>query len=100
MKNRNWKQEIKEWWNENKTAIKAGFAFGMLGAFAGFAAGVTVTDRLWLEHTTFEKISDASGNESDDDFMLDESNCDDPELLDLIRSEIENSTIVERLGLV
>ena len=50
MKNRNWKQEIKEWWNENKNAIKAG-----------------------------------------DDFVLDESNCDDPELLDLIRSEIENS---------
>ena len=100
MKNRNWKQEIKEWWNENKSSIKAGFTFGMLGAFAGFAAGVTVTDGLWFEHTTFEKISDASGDESDDDFMLDESNCDDPELLDLIRSEIENSTIVERLGLV
>ena len=91
MKNRNWKQEIKDWWNENKTAIKAGFAFGMIGAFAGFAAGVTATDRLWLEHTTFEGIKDVSNDESDDDFVLDESNCDDPELLDLIRSEIENS---------
>ena len=100
MKNRNWKQEIKEWWNENKNAIKAGFAFGMIGAFAGFAAGVTATDRLWLEHTTFEGIRDVSNDESDDGFVLDESNRDDPELLDLIRSEIENSTIIERLGLV
>ena len=100
MKNRNWKKEIKEWWNENKSSIKAGFTFGMLGAFAGFAAGVNATDRLWLEHTTFERIGDASGDGSDDDFVLDESNYNNPELLDLIRSEIENSTIIERLGLV
>ena len=72
MKNRNWKQEIKEWWNENKFYIKAGFAFGMLGAFAGFAAGVTATDRLLLEHTTFERISDASVDESDDGFVMDD----------------------------
>ena len=78
-------------WNENKTSIQAGCAFGMIGAFAGFAAGVTATDRLWLEHTTFEGFEDVSNDESDDDFVLDESNCDDPELLDLIRSEIENS---------
>ena len=72
MKNRNWKQEIKEWWNGNKSYVKAGFAFGMLGAFAGFAAGVTATDRLWLEHTTFERIGDASVDEPDDDFVMDD----------------------------
>ena len=92
MKNRNWKQEIKDWWNENESSIKAGFAFGMIGAFAGFAAGMSATDRLWLEHTTFDGISDVSNDESNDDFVMDESNCDDPELLELIRLENEENS--------
>lgn len=49
MKNKNFKQEIKDWWNKYKSEIKTGFAVGMIGAFAGFAAGVNVTDKLWID---------------------------------------------------
>lgn len=92
MKNRNWKQETKDWWNENKSSITSGFAIGVLGAFAGYAAGMTATDRLWLEHTMLEGNTYASDNESDDGFVMDESNCDDPELLELIRLENEENS--------
>lgn len=92
MKNRNWKQEIKDWWNENKSSIKSGFAFGVLGAFAGYAAGMSATDRMWLEHTMLAGNTYASDNESDDGFVMDESNCDDPELLELIRLENEENS--------
>lgn len=90
MKNkRNWKREIKDWWNENKSAIKAGFTFGMIGAFAGFATGVTSADKLWMEHG-FERAVDYSDMPSDE-LGLTEENCDDPELLDLVNFENENS---------
>ena len=85
MKNRNWKQEIKDWWNENKSSITSGFAIGVLGAFAGYAAGMSATDRMWLEHTMLKSNRDTSDNESDYGFVMDGSNCDDPELLEMIR---------------
>ena len=85
MKNRNWKQEIKDWWNENKSSIASGFAIGVLGAFAGYAAGMSATDRMWLEHTMLKSNRDTSDNESDYGFVMDGSNCDDPELLEMIR---------------
>ena len=90
MKNRNWAQEIKDWWDENKSAIKSGFAFGMIGAFAGFAAGMNSADTLWLEHG-FERAVDYSDNPSDE-LGLAEENCDDPELLELIRLENEENS--------
>lgn len=46
---KNFKQEIKNWWNEHKSEIKTGFAVGMIGSFAGFAAGVNATDKLWID---------------------------------------------------
>ena len=49
MKNKNFKQEIKNWWNTHKSEIKTGFAVGMIGSFAGFAAGVNATDKLWID---------------------------------------------------
>ena len=55
MKNRNWKQEIKDWWKENKSSITSGFAIGVLGAFAGYAAGMTADELRWYKVERFLK---------------------------------------------
>lgn len=49
MKNKNFKRNWNSWWNEHKSEIKTGFAVGMIGSFAGFAAGVNATDKLWID---------------------------------------------------
>ena len=87
--NKTFKQQIKDWWNDNKRVIKAGIAFGALGVAYGFIKGAGATDRLWLEHG-FERAVDDS-EDSSDNFGLTEENCDDPELLEIVKSENENA---------
>mgnify|MGYP006978490694 CR=1 FL=1 len=47
--NKTFKQQIKDWWNENKKVIKTGFIFGSIGVIYGFAHGVSATNELWLK---------------------------------------------------
>ena len=48
--NKTFKEQIKEFWEENRRVIKAGFAFGVLGFMYGFSNGMMAEERLWLEH--------------------------------------------------
>ena len=86
---RNFRQEVKDWWNDNKGYIKVGITCGLIGIGYGFIKGVTTTDKLWM--TTLRETVDQTLEESSDEFELNESNCDDPELLELVRSENENA---------
>ena len=83
---RNFKQEFKDWWNENKKVVKTGGLCLLIGAFYGFAKGVD-------SGTKFTgKLIDRIPHQSDDDdenSVYDETNVDDPELLELIRLENE-----------
>lgn len=83
------KQQIKDFWNENKRVIKVGITFGALGFIYGFTKGMTAEEKLWLDHG-FERAIDNSEMPSDE-FGLTEANCDDPEYLELVRFENENS---------
>ena len=80
---RNFKQEVKDWWKENKKVIKTGGLCLLIGAFWGFVKGVSCQTNVNLG--LIAKIPNA--NESDDDFVYDETTVDDPELLELIRSD-------------
>ena len=86
---RNFKQEVKDWWNNNKGYIKVGITCGLIGIGYGFIKGVTTTDKLWMN--TLRETVDQTLEESNEEFVLDESNCDDPELLELVRSENEDA---------
>ena len=86
---RNFRQEVKDWWNDNKGYIKVGITYGLIGIGYGFVKGVTTTDKLWMN--TLRETVDQTLEESSDEFELNESNCDDPELLELVRSENEDA---------
>ena len=86
---RNFKQEIKDWWNDNKKVIKTGVVCGLIGIGYGFIKGLSTSDKMWMDHG-FTRAIDKS-EEPYDELVLDESNCDDPELLELIRLENENA---------
>lgn len=83
------KQQIKDFWNENKRVIKVGITFGALGFIYGFTKGMTAEEKLWLDHG-FERAIDNSETPSDE-LGLTEENSDDPEYLELVRLENENS---------
>lgn len=86
---RNFKQEFKDWWNDNKGYIKVGITCGLVGIGYGFVKGVTTTNKLWMN--TLRETIDQTLEESSDKFELNESNCDNPELLELVRSENEDA---------
>lgn len=79
------KQQVKDWWQENKRVIKAGITFGVFGIGYGFIKGMNTANESWLNHG-FERAFDDSEDQSDG-FELTEENCDDPELLEIVRSE-------------
>jgi len=76
---------IKDWWNDNKKAIKVGITCGFFGILYGFIKGMTTTDAAWLKHG-YKMPEDDSGDPDDDDFEYTADNVDDPELLELIKS--------------
>ncbi len=86
---RNFRQEVKDWWNDNKGYIKVGITCGLLGIAYGFVKGVTTSDKLWIGG--LGEAVNQKPEESNEEFVLNESNCDDPELLELVRSENENA---------
>lgn len=83
---RNFKQEFKDWWNENKKVVKTGGLCLIIGAFYGFAKGVDsgtkFTGKL-IDRIPYQN------NDDDEGSVYDETNVDDPELLELIRIENE-----------
>lgn len=87
---RNWKQGIKDWWQENKRVIKTGVACGLAGLAYGFIKGsLTVADMVLRGDMYVQK---ADPVDWDADTGLTEENCDDPELLELVNgSDSENS---------
>lgn len=85
---RNYKQEIKEWWNENKRVIKTGAACLGVGFAWGFIKAVNQLNGIAITLTAGDKTY---GSEPCDDLGLTESNCDDPELLELAKLENENA---------
>ena len=85
---RNYKQEIKEWWNENKRVIKTGAACIGVGFAWGYIRAVEHLSKIDITYTFEDRPKDA---EPCDEFGLTESNCDDPELLELVKYENENA---------
>ena len=45
---RNYKQEIKDWWVENKKAVKTGIVCCLVGIGYGFIKGMSASDKLWM----------------------------------------------------
>ena len=84
---RNWKQEIKDWWKDNKKAIKTGVVCGLFGIGYGFIKGISTSDEKWMKYW----LAPAADDEPCDELELDETNCDDPELLELVRMDNETA---------
>ena len=84
---RNWKEELKDTWAYCKPYIKTGVTCLFVGAFWGFVKGIDCQTNVYLG--LLAKIPNASDDE--EDFVYDETTVDDPELLELIRLENENS---------
>lgn len=53
------KEQVKDWWQDNKRVIKVGVTCGFIGIMYGFVKGMGASDKLWLEHG-FEKAMDNS----------------------------------------
>lgn len=70
--NKTFKQQVKDWWNDNGNVIKTGFIFGVLGVAYGFVHGMTAANELWIEHgytmplDDSEKLTEEFG-EADED---------------------------------
>lgn len=81
---RNWKQELKEFWDENKKAIKVGAICLGVGTFYGFIKGVGASN------STMSRLLDKIPYEPDpgdiSDWMY--SNLDRPEVLEEIRGTL------------
>lgn len=69
--NKTFKQQIIDWWNDNKKVIKTGFIFGFIGVAYGFTHGVSATNELWLKNMheiavdATEELTDESGKTDD-----------------------------------
>ena len=81
------KQEVKDWWDENGRVIKTGATCLAVGAFWGFGKGVGACTNSNISLSSKLPYPD----EAESDFEYTEENVDDPELLELIRLENENS---------
>lgn len=82
-------ERAKKWWIDNRKAVKTGAICGLIGLGYGFIKGLLASDQLWIkglanvEKTGYEMPCDELG--------LTEANCDDPDLLELVKFENENS---------
>lgn len=72
--NKTFIQKIKDFWNEHKTVIKVGAAFGALGFVYGAYEGCKATNKIWLESLT--KAMDEAKDETITDYTADLSNQD------------------------
>lgn len=81
------KEKVKTWWSEHKTFIKIGGVCLSVGLVTGYLKGHVDTVDLFLKNGTWEP-----DGPNDEDFVYDESNVDDPDLLELIKQEQETTT--------
>lgn len=81
-------QEIKEWWQENKKVVKTGIVCGLAGIAYGFIKGTLTVSNMLINGDISVVRPEKPDYDSDE---LTEENCDDPELLELVKSENENS---------
>ena len=87
---RNWKEEIKDTWDYCRPYVKTALTCLCVGFMYGFVKGMDANNEQWLKYG-FERARDESEENERDDFVYDETTVDDPELLELIRMENENS---------
>lgn len=81
---RTFKEGAKEAWRRCWPYIKTGGMCLFVGFVYGFIKGNQANNEIWLKYG-FEPARSDSGDLTDDDFVYDESNVDDPELLEMIR---------------
>lgn len=80
------KEKVKIWWDEHKTAIKIGGVCLTTGLVAGYLKGNSDAVGLFLKNGSWEP-----DETEEEDFVYDESNTDDPDLLELIKQEQEST---------
>lgn len=85
------KQELKDWWQDNKRVVKVAVTFGVIGIGYGFIKGMCVSNETWIEHSYKQDYEDSGLPDGDDGFKLTEVNCDDPEMLEIVKFENENA---------
>lgn len=80
--NKNIKQQIKDFWSENKQKIKVGAICLVSGLAIGY---VKAFGDLKEIKVTLNRV-DKDKNNTDNNYGLTEENCDDPELLEMVKS--------------
>ena len=81
-------EEVKEWWHDNKKVIKAGIICGLAGFAYGFIKATNTLSNMMIKgDITVEKPEKIDWDA--EEINLDE--CDDPELVELINLETENT---------
>ena len=78
-------QEVKEWWQENKKAIKAGIVCGLAGIAYGFIKGTLTVSNMLINGDITVMRPDKT--DWDTDTTLTEENCDDPDLMVAVELE-------------
>ena len=76
------KEKAKDWWDRNKKLVGVGLVCTVAGVSYGFFKGVDTMSDMIVRCDLCP--DDASENEQDE-FVYDESNVDDPELLEMIK---------------
>lgn len=80
--NKNIKQQIKDFWSENKQKIKVGAICLVSGLAIGYVKAVGDLNEIKVILDTADKDKD----NADNNYGLTEENCDDPELLEMVKS--------------
>lgn len=83
-------EEVKEWWHDNKKVVKAGVVCGLAGLAYGFIKGMNSMNELWFKHG-FEPAKADPVEPYPYDDLESSDDCDDPELIELINLETENT---------
>ena len=80
--NKNIKQQIKDFWSKNKQKIKVGVICLVSGLAIGY---VKAFDDIKEIKVSFD-VADKDKNNADNNYGLTAENCDDPELLEMVKS--------------
>lgn len=81
------KEQAKDWWEKHKKPVKIGLTCFTIGALWGFVKGALTESKIL--GSAYDRLP--SSDEPSDELGLTESNCDDPELLEIVNYENENS---------
>lgn len=80
--NKNIKQQIKDFWNENKQKIKVGAICLVSGLAIGYVKAFGDLNEIKVTLQPVDNDKDNANN----NYGLTEENCDDPELLEIVKS--------------